>query len=100
MDARDERNGMQSFGRRKVPGGPAGAPLEGAGPSTPFARPSVTDWLSLKGYPQIVMSETPEDRSRIMRAVKGRDTKPEMLVRRAVHAMGVIPQNLDSTILA
>lgn len=34
------------------------------------------------------MNETPEDRSRIMRAVKSRDTKPEMLVRRAVHAMG------------
>ena len=34
------------------------------------------------------MSETPEDRSRIMRAVKGRDTKPEMIVRRLVHAMG------------
>ena len=34
------------------------------------------------------MSETPEDRSRIMRAVKGRDTSPEMAVRRMVHAMG------------
>lgn len=34
------------------------------------------------------MSETAEDRSRIMRAVKGRDTKPEMTVRRMVHAMG------------
>ena len=34
------------------------------------------------------MSETPEDRSRIMRAVKGKDTKPEMMVRRMVHAMG------------
>jgi DNA mismatch endonuclease (patch repair protein) len=33
-------------------------------------------------------SETLEDRSRIMRAVKGRDTKPEMLVRRAVYALG------------
>ena len=34
------------------------------------------------------MSETPENRSRIMRSVKGRDTKPEMTVRRMVHAMG------------
>jgi DNA mismatch endonuclease (patch repair protein) len=34
------------------------------------------------------MSVSPEDRSRIMRAVKGRDTKPEMTVRRMVHAMG------------
>ncbi len=34
------------------------------------------------------MNKTTEDRSRIMRAVKGRDTKPEMTVRRAVHAMG------------
>lgn len=32
--------------------------------------------------------ETTEERSRIMRAVKGRDTKPEMTVRRTVHAMG------------
>lgn len=32
--------------------------------------------------------ETPEQRSRIMRAVKGRDTAPEMTVRRMVHAMG------------
>lgn len=34
------------------------------------------------------MAETPELRSRIMRAVKSRDTKPEMLARRAVHGMG------------
>ena len=34
------------------------------------------------------MGETPENRSRIMRAVKDRDTKPEMAVRRMVHAMG------------
>jgi DNA mismatch endonuclease (patch repair protein) len=34
------------------------------------------------------MSETPEERSRIMRAVKGRDTAPELLVRRLAHAMG------------
>src|SRR5438552_14047694 len=32
--------------------------------------------------------ETPEQRSRIMRAVKGRDTAPEMTVRRIVHSMG------------
>src|SRR5205814_5907334 len=32
--------------------------------------------------------ETPEQRSRIMRAVKGRDTAPEMTVRRIVHGMG------------
>ena len=38
--------------------------------------------------PQIVMSETSEYRSRIIRAVKSRDTKPEMTVRRMVHAMG------------
>ncbi len=29
-----------------------------------------------------------EERSRIMRAVRDRDTKPEMLVRRLVHALG------------
>lgn len=34
------------------------------------------------------MSERPEDRSRIMRAVKGRDTGPEMVVRRLAHGMG------------
>ncbi|WP_020187906.1 very short patch repair endonuclease [Methylopila sp. 73B] len=32
--------------------------------------------------------ETPEARSAVMRAVKSRDTKPEMLVRRAAHALG------------
>ncbi|MBL4537825.1 MAG: DNA mismatch endonuclease Vsr [Oceanicaulis sp.] len=31
---------------------------------------------------------TPEDRSRVMRAVKGKDTKPEMIVRRMAHALG------------
>ena len=34
------------------------------------------------------MKETPEARSRIMRAVKGRDTVPEMIVRRLAHRMG------------
>jgi DNA mismatch endonuclease, patch repair protein len=34
------------------------------------------------------MSEDPETRSRIMRAVKGKDTTPEMTVRRMIHAMG------------
>jgi DNA mismatch endonuclease (patch repair protein) len=34
------------------------------------------------------MKETPEERSRIMRAVKGSDTGPEMTVRRLVHGMG------------
>ncbi len=34
------------------------------------------------------MSETREHRSRIMRAVKSRDTKPEMLARRTIHGMG------------
>jgi DNA mismatch endonuclease, patch repair protein len=34
------------------------------------------------------MKETPEARSRIMRAVKGRDTAPEMIVRRLSHRMG------------
>jgi DNA mismatch endonuclease (patch repair protein) len=34
------------------------------------------------------MRETPEQRSRIMRAVKGADTTPELVVRRLVHAMG------------
>lgn len=32
--------------------------------------------------------ESPEDRSRIMRAVKGRDTSPELVVRKVVHGMG------------
>jgi DNA mismatch endonuclease, patch repair protein len=31
---------------------------------------------------------TPEQRSRNMRAIKGRDTAPEMTVRRILHAMG------------
>lgn len=31
---------------------------------------------------------TPEERSRTMRAVKSRDTKPELVVRRLLHAMG------------
>ena len=34
------------------------------------------------------MTERPEDRSKIMRAVKGRDTGPEMIVRRLTHGMG------------
>lgn len=34
------------------------------------------------------MTETPENRSRIMRAVKSRDTKPEMVVRKLTHGMG------------
>jgi DNA mismatch endonuclease, patch repair protein len=34
------------------------------------------------------MKETPELRSRIMRAVKGSDTAPEMTVRRIAHQMG------------
>jgi DNA mismatch endonuclease, patch repair protein len=34
------------------------------------------------------MKETPEQRSRIMRAVKGQDTGPELIVRRLVHRMG------------
>ncbi|MFD1331167.1 very short patch repair endonuclease [Methylopila musalis] len=33
-------------------------------------------------------AETPEHRSAVMRAVKGQDTRPEMLVRRAAHALG------------
>ena len=32
--------------------------------------------------------ETPEQRSRIMRAVKGRDTTPELIIRRLAHSMG------------
>ncbi|MFT4508966.1 very short patch repair endonuclease [Caballeronia sp. 15711] len=35
-----------------------------------------------------MVTEDPEQRSRIMRAVKSRDTAPEMLVRRLVFAMG------------
>lgn len=34
------------------------------------------------------MTETPEARSRTMRAVKSTDTKPEMIVRRLLHAAG------------
>jgi len=34
------------------------------------------------------MKETPEARSLVMRAVKGKDTVPEMTVRRMVHRMG------------
>ena len=34
------------------------------------------------------MKETPEQRSGVMRAVKGRDTAPEMTVRRLAHQMG------------
>jgi len=32
---------------------------------------------------------TPEQRARNMRAIKGRDTKPELLLRRALHARGL-----------
>lgn len=32
---------------------------------------------------------TPEHRSRIMAAIKGKDTKPEMIVRSVCHAMGL-----------
>jgi DNA mismatch endonuclease, patch repair protein len=38
--------------------------------------------------PDAAMKETPEQRSSIMRAVKGSDTGPEMTVRRLVHRMG------------
>lgn len=31
---------------------------------------------------------TPEQRSRNMRAIKGRDTRPELIVRRLVHGLG------------
>ncbi len=34
------------------------------------------------------MKEDPQTRSRIMRAVKGKDTTPELIVRRMTHAMG------------
>ncbi len=34
------------------------------------------------------MTETPEHRSAVMRAVKSRDTGPEMVVRRLVHSLG------------
>jgi len=34
------------------------------------------------------MKENPEQRSRIMRAVKGADTTPEMVVRHLAHSMG------------
>jgi DNA mismatch endonuclease (patch repair protein) len=34
------------------------------------------------------MKETPEQRSRVMRAVKAGDTQPEFAVRRLVHRMG------------
>jgi DNA mismatch endonuclease (patch repair protein) len=34
------------------------------------------------------MKETPEQRSRIMRAVKSTDTAPEMAIRRMAHLMG------------
>ena len=34
------------------------------------------------------MNETPESRSRIMRAVKGRDTSLEMTIRRLIYSMG------------
>lgn len=35
------------------------------------------------------MRETPEQRSRTMQAVRSRNTKPEMLVRRALHSVGL-----------
>lgn len=34
------------------------------------------------------MKERPEERSRVMRAVKGQNTGPEMVVRRMAHGMG------------
>ena len=45
------------------------------------------------------MIETTERRSRIMRAVRSRDTKPEMTVRRLLHRMGY-RYRLHSTALA
>ncbi len=35
------------------------------------------------------MKETPEQRCRTMKAVRSRDTKPEMVVRRFIHAKGL-----------
>ena len=35
------------------------------------------------------MNETPEQRRRTMKAVRSRDTKPEMVVRRFLHAKGL-----------
>ena len=34
------------------------------------------------------MKQSPEDRSRVMRAVKGENTRPEMVVRSLTHGMG------------
>jgi DNA mismatch endonuclease (patch repair protein) len=34
------------------------------------------------------MKESPEERSRIMRTVKGQDTGPELAIRRLIHSMG------------
>jgi DNA mismatch endonuclease (patch repair protein) len=34
------------------------------------------------------ISDTPEPRRRIMRAIKSRDTQPELIVRRLTHSMG------------
>jgi DNA mismatch endonuclease (patch repair protein) len=41
-------------------------------------------------YPQVEMTDivSPGTRSRMMSAIRGRDTKPEMLVRRHLHGLG------------
>lgn len=44
--------------------------------------------LTLTSTTRTMANNNDSDRSRIMRAVKSKDTKPEMIVRRLVHSLG------------
>ena len=38
--------------------------------------------------PRLIFSDVPEPRRRVMRAIRGQDTRPEIAVRRMLHALG------------
>lgn len=48
----------------------------------------ITDNWRLLGETNIVDNLTPDKRSKIMRSIHGRDTRPELIVRHLVHGMG------------
>lgn len=48
----------------------------------------VDDLGSLSKLPRPSFTDVPEARRKMMRAVRGRDTGPELVVRRMLHAMG------------
>lgn len=55
-------------------------------PQALILRGSVHEYLGLAGNLMDIVS--PEKRSRMMAGIKGKNTKPEMAVRKIVHAMG------------